>query len=162
MIVVLLSSLLRLSCALPTTPNTKTIPVLSSTDLLHSTVQEWSSEDIKFLDNLLPLGEREVPKPIDEEMPSRYNDMKLFDGHDLKPAPLELPIPIIETSSTITTTPSFFDIDITSSRRISLDNTEQDSINSSESAQEPKSIISQEVTPVVGRGKIFKKVKENI
>jgi hypothetical protein len=118
MIAVLVSSFL-LAYALPT-PVVEASPVLSSTDLLHSTVQEWSSEDIKFLRHLLPLEERQGLMSIDEEIPSRYKDM-IFDRHGSTSAPFERPIPIMDTSSTITTPPTFFDIDITSSRRISLD-----------------------------------------
>jgi hypothetical protein len=119
MISVLLSSSL-LACALPA-PVIKASPVLSSTDLLHSTVQEWSLEDIQFLQHLVPLEERQLLSSIDEEIPSRYKEVK-FDGHDSTSAPFERPNPILDNSSSITTTSSFFDV--SSSRRVSLDNTE--------------------------------------
>jgi hypothetical protein len=152
MIVVLLSSLLGLSCALPTTPDTLDGPILSTSEPLLSSLWQWSLEDIKFLRNLLPL---------DEEIPSRFKTIKA-DGKYSKPAPLELPfaIPIMDTSSTITTPPSFFDI--TSSRRILLDNIEADSSVSAWSASgalEPTPIAMKSIPKAsnAGRKKVVSK-----
>jgi hypothetical protein len=120
-IVVLLSSFLRLTNALPTfTTDIVEGPILSPIDLLPSTTQEWA----EWL-YLPSLGERGGNH---EEIPSYSSEMKL-DGHDSTSAPSERPNPILETSSA---PHSFFDI--TSSQRISIYNTEPVSSISDRSA----------------------------
>jgi hypothetical protein len=106
--------------------------------------------------NLPPLDEREGSDSKDDGIPSNLNNIKA-DGQDSKPAPFERPIPIMDTSSTITTPRSLFDI--TSSRKVSLDYTDITEPISSVSVScstKPMSTIAQAVISPLGEPKAAK------